>query len=146
MRLNIINFMTNNISMMYFCKKPLTVLTSFSTSEKKFLSVEIVYKSPFHWFHKKKVKKTCLVLGILYLAENHKINLIFGYENCMELFTTITILKYEIGDTMNKSALLLRLIDAHIRMRMCEASDFIVIFCHPNLGPNFSEYTAHNFG
>ena len=41
----------------------------------------------------------------------------------MELFTTIIILKYEIGDTRDNSTLLLRLIDARIPMCMCEASD-----------------------
>ena len=53
--------------------------------------------------------------------------LIFGYENSMELFTTIIILKYEIDDTRDNSTTLLRLIDAHILMHMCEASDLSTI-------------------
>ena len=50
-------------------------------------------------------------------------NLIFGYENSMELFTTIIIVKYKIDNTLDYSTILLRLIYAHIRMCMCEASD-----------------------
>ena len=59
------------------------------------------------------VKKKCLI-DITHLAENHKINLIFDYENSMELFTIVIILEYVIGDTRDNSSLLLRLIDAHI--------------------------------
>ena len=36
---------------------------------------------------------------IIYLAKNNKINLIFGYEGSMELFTTIIMLNYEIDYT-----------------------------------------------
>ena len=55
-------------------------------------------------FLKNEVKKTCL----LDIGKNHKINLIFGYENSiMELFTTIIILIYEIDDTRDTSALFL---------------------------------------
>ena len=48
------------------------------------------------------------------IHENHKANLIFGYENSMELFTNIKIFKYEINDTRDNSTHLLMLIDAHI--------------------------------
>ena len=51
---------------------------------------------------------------IIHIADNHKANLIFGYENSMELFTNIKIFKYEIDDTRDNSTFLLRLIDARI--------------------------------
>ena len=62
-------------------------------------------------------------IRLSYIQENHKVNLIFGYENSVELFTTIIILKYNIDDTLDNSTILLRLIDAHIRICMCKAFD-----------------------
>ena len=60
---------------------------------------------------------------IIHIAENNKINLIFGYEDSMELFTTIIILNYEIDDTRDSTTLVLRLIDTHIRLCKLEGSD-----------------------
>ena len=45
------------------------------------------------------------------IAENHRINLIFGYEDSMELFTTIIMLNYEIDGTRDNSTLLLCMLD-----------------------------------